>query len=121
MGTILISINPQHVDKILSGEKRCEYRTRKPNRVINKMIIYETSPIKKVVAECTLERVLTLPKEELWNQTSDMSGSTKDRFDNYFRKQDMATGFIIKDIDKCNKELIDYGIKYVPQSYIYLD
>lgn len=121
MGTILISINPQHVDKILSGTKRCEYRTRKPNRKVNKMVIYETSPIKKVVAECILEEVLTLPKDELWDKTYKISGTTKDRFENYFRKQDMATGFIIKEIIKCNKDLIDYGITFVPQSYIYLD
>ena len=67
MGTILISINPQHVEKILTGLKKCEYRTRKPNRDVNTMIIYETSPTKRVVAECILDEVLTLPKEELWN------------------------------------------------------
>ena len=107
MGTILISINPQHVEKILTGLKKCEYRTRKPNRDVNTMIIYE--------------KVLTLPKEELWNKTKDFSGTTKERFDKYFKKQDTATGFIIKSIKRCNKDLIDYGIKFVPQSYIYLD
>ena len=121
MGTILISINPQHVEKILTGLKKCEYRTRKPNRDVNTMIIYETSPTKKVVAICELEKVLTLPKEELWNKTKDFSGTTKERFDKYFKKQDTATGFIIKSIKRCNKDLIDYGIKFVPQSYIYLD
>ena len=40
---------------------------------------------------------------------------------NYFKKQDTSTGFIIKSIKSCNKDLIDYGIKFVPQSYIYLD
>lgn len=121
MSTILISINPQHVEKIMSGIKKCEYRTRKPNRVVNRMIIYETSPTKRVVAECILEEVLTLPKEELWNKTKDISGTTKERFDNYFKKQEYATGFVIKKVIKCNKKIIDYGIKFVPQSYTYLD
>lgn len=121
MGTILISINPQHVDKILSGIKKCEYRTRKPNREVTKMVIYETSPVKRVVAECSLDKVLTLPKDELWNITKDISGSTKDRFENYFRKQEMATGFIIKNIKRVDKSLNDYGVSFVPQSYIYLD
>ena len=121
MSTILISINPEHVEKIMLGIKKCEFRTRKPNRVVDKMVIYETSPTKRVVAECILEEVLTLPKEELWNRVKNISGTTKTRFDNYFKKQEYATGFIIKEVKRCNKELIDYGIKFVPQSYIYLD
>ncbi len=121
MATILISINPPHVDKILSGIKKCEYRTRSPKKEVNRMIIYETSPIKRVVAECELENVLTLPKEELWLKTKNLSGTTKDRFDNYFSKQDNATGFIIKNISKCDRSLDEYGIKFVPQSNIYLD
>jgi len=120
MSTILISINPQHVEKILSGVKKCEYRTRKPNRIVDKMIIYETSPTKRVVAECILEEVLTLPKDELWERTKEISGSVKERFDRYFKKQDYATGFIIKNIKIVNKELIDYGVTFVPQSYIYI-
>ena len=123
MSTILISINPQHVDKILSGVKKCEYRRTIPKRKVDKMLIYETSPIKRVVCECTLKEVKILPKMKLWEETHDISGSTIDRFSNYFRDREVAVGFIIGKIKVYNepKELKEIGINFVPQSYIYLD
>jgi len=50
---LLISIHKEHVDKILAGEKRWEYRKsifRKPKNEINKVYIYCTSPVEKIIA-----------------------------------------------------------------------
>ena len=44
--TIILSIHPNHIDKILSGEKRYEYRKRIPQD-INYLIVYATAPTKK--------------------------------------------------------------------------
>lgn len=123
MSTILISINPQHVKKILSGIKKCEYRRTIPKKKVDKIVIYETSPTKKVVCECTIKEVKILPKEQLWNETQNISGSTYERFSNYFKDRDKAVGYIIDKITKYKepKELKDLGINFVPQSYIYLD
>ncbi|MDE5767136.1 MAG: ASCH domain-containing protein [Malacoplasma sp.] len=51
MKKILISIKPEYVKNILKGIKKYEYRTKLPKEKISKIIIYCTSPIKKVVAE----------------------------------------------------------------------
>ena len=51
MSKILIPIKPEYVDKILSGNKKYEYRKIKPKRKVDKMIIYSTYPIMKVVGE----------------------------------------------------------------------
>ena len=49
---VLLSINPPYVDKIFNGEKKFEYRRAifKDNSV-DTIVIYSTSPIKKVVGE----------------------------------------------------------------------
>lgn len=49
MKSILLSINPQYVDKIMNGEKEYEYRKIKCKTKVDKMYIYSTIPIKKVV------------------------------------------------------------------------
>ena len=41
---ILISINPKHVAKILSGEKKFEYRTKAAKKDVDSLIIYEKAP-----------------------------------------------------------------------------
>ena len=55
--TILISIKPEYASKILDGIKKYEYRTTKAKNV-NKMIIYATSPVKKVIGEAEVKNIL---------------------------------------------------------------
>ena len=51
MCKLLMSINPEHVNNILSGAKRFEFRKTRCKEDIDSIIIYSTSPIMKVVAE----------------------------------------------------------------------
>ena len=64
--TVLLSIRPEFVEMILNGEKHFEYRRipfRREN--INRMIIYATSPVCRVVGECLIDGVLSMPKRAL--------------------------------------------------------
>lgn len=46
-----MSINPEHVNNIISGEKTYEFRKVKCKRKIDSIVIYSTAPIMQVVAE----------------------------------------------------------------------
>ena len=83
---ILISINPEHVKNIVNGTKKYEYRKIAAKQDISSIIIYETTPIKRVVAEAEIIKVLMNSPEELWQQTKEGSGISKDFFDAYFEK-----------------------------------
>ena len=66
--------------------------------------------------------MLELLPEDLWNQTHEYSGITKEYFDKYFRGRNVAYGYKlgkIKVYEKA-KDLLDFGIKYAPQSFVYL-
>ena len=43
MNKIVMSINPEHVNNIINGTKKYEYRTKAAKKDINRLIIYETS------------------------------------------------------------------------------
>ena len=58
MCSILISINPEHVENIFNGTKKYEYRKIKCKQDIDKIIIYSTSPIMKIVGEAKVEEIL---------------------------------------------------------------
>ena len=58
MCNMLISINPQHVENIFNGTKKYEYRKTKCKIKPTKIIIYASSPIKKVVGEIIIEDIL---------------------------------------------------------------
>lgn len=124
MCRILMPINPEYVDEILAGRKKYEYRKIKAKRNnIDKMIIYSTSPIMKVVAEVDIKEILEEEPEKLWEMTKNESGITKEFYNKYYKNKNTAIAYklgIIKVYDK-PKSLNDIGINYVPQSFVYLD
>lgn len=120
---IVISINPEYVDSILNGLKKFEYRTRAAKSDIEKIIIYETAPVKKIVAEAEIIEVLVMEPEKLWEKTKNKSGITKEFFNEYFKDRNLAYAYKLGKVIKYNepKDLAFYGIKSAPQSYVYVD
>ena len=89
MCDILLSINPEHVENILKGIKKYEYRKIACRRSVDKIIIYSTTPIKKVVGEAEVIDILQKEKDELWHETENESGITKIFFDEYYRNMEL--------------------------------
>jgi len=69
MCVILLSINPNHVENILNGTKRYEFRKKVCKRHVDKILIYSTTPIMKVVGEAEVEEVLVDNPEAIWKKT----------------------------------------------------
>ena len=74
MCNMLISINPEHVENIFNGSKRYEYRKIKCRQDIDKIIIYSTAPIMKVVGEAKVEKILVDSPDMIWEETKKYSG-----------------------------------------------
>ena len=124
MCKMLMPINPEYVDEILMGNKKYEYRKIKAKRKnIDKMVIYSTSPIMRVVAEVDVEGIIEASPEKLWEQTKEYSGITKDFYSKYYKNKEIAIAYKLGNIKVYDKpkKLCDIGINYVPQSFIYLD
>ena len=119
---ILISINPEHVQNIIAWKKKYEYRKVAAKQDISSIIIYETTPIKRIVAEAEIVDVLELPPEELWEQTKNESGISKAFFDKYFNNRTVAFAYKLGEIKVYDtpKTLMDYGVKAAPQSFVYV-
>lgn len=124
MCKILMPINPEYVDEILSGRKKYEYRKIKARRKnIDKIIIYSTSPVMKVVAEVDVKDIIEAQPEELWEITKHASGISKDFYNKYYKNRDIAIAYHLGNIKiyEKPKKLTDIGINYVPQSFVYLN
>ncbi len=121
MKKIIISINPEHVNNIINGTKKYEYRTKAAKKDVNKLIIYETMPVKKVVAEAEIVEVLALEPNALWEETKDYSGITKKFFDEYFENRKVAYAYKLGKIKVYDepKSLNEFGLRAAPQSFAY--
>lgn len=122
MCKILLSINPEHVENILSGEKQYEFRKIKCKEKVDKIIIYSTSPVMKVVGEVEVLDVIVDTPELVWCETAEFSGITKQFFDTYFRNREVAVAYKLGSVKKYRKpkDLAAFGIASAPQSFVYI-
>ena len=122
MSDILLSINPQFVDKIISGEKKYEFRTRVAKKRVKRIVIYCTFPRMKILAEAEILGVLKMDPESLWKETQKQAGITKSFFDAYFKGRKVAYAYKLGRVIAFSKEksLSDYGCKSAPQSFVYV-
>lgn len=118
----IFAIKPKYVEKIFSGEKRFEFRSTVCKQQINKMIIYETSPISKIVGEVSVSKILKDTPENIWLRTKDYAGIDYDSFMNYFKERKFAFAYVLENPTRYEtpKFLSEYNIKSVPQSFVYL-
>lgn len=124
MSKILMPINPIHVEKIMSGTKKYEYRKILPKKTnLDIMLIYSTSPIKKVIGEAEILEIIIDNKEIVWNKTKDNSGINKEFYDKYYQNKDFAVAYKLGKIKKYDnpKDLKEFNINYYPQSFVYID
>lgn len=119
---VLMSINPEHVENILNGSKKYEYRKIKCKEKVDKMIIYSTAPVMKVVGEAKIIEILEEEPEQLWKKTKNESGINYEFYKKYFNKREKAVAYKLAEIKQYDKpkELAEYGIKTPPQSYVYV-
>jgi len=123
MRQMLLSINPKHVENIMSGKKRFEFRKVRCKASVDRMIIYATAPKKMVVAEAEIEDVIEGEINAVWQQTKDFAGITYDFFRDYYKDKKVAVAYKLRNVEVYEqpKKLSDYGIEYPPQSFVYVE
>ncbi len=122
MCSILMSIKPEFVRRIMSGQKVYEFRKRACKRNIDKIYIYSTVPVRKVVGEAKVESVLVDSPAQLWKITQLGAGIDKIFFDLYFQDKSEAVAYKLTSVIEydCPKSLSELGVKVAPQSFQYI-
>ena len=122
MYNMLISIKPEHIENIFNGSKKYEYRKIRCKQDIDKIIIYSTYPIMKVVGEAKVEKILEDSPDRIWEKTKKYSGIDLNSYQKYFKDRSKAIAYKLTNIKKYDspKELSSYGIKAAPQSFVYI-
>lgn len=122
MCQMLLSINPEYVERILAGTKLYEYRKFRCRDDVDKIIIYATAPQKQVVAEAEIEYIIEDDVLNVWRQTKQHSGITYSFFRKYYKGKKKAVAYRLKNVVLYDKPLFlaDIGVSCAPQSYCYL-
>jgi len=123
---LLISIQPQFVEMILSGVKTVELRKLLPANLQpkTKIIIYSSSPVKAIVAIALVKKIEVLPPDELWQKCGKQTGTSPAAFQEYFKGKDKGYGLYLEQVEKLKKPItlakLREKINFAPpQSYMY--
>lgn len=121
---VLISIKPQYVEKIVSGEKKYEFRKRVFDTFkVDRVYIYSSAPEKKIIGSFKVGGLLIDSPEKLWKKVKNDAGIDFETYSKYFTNKANAYAIIIDDLIILETP-IDPRERFInftaPQSYIYL-
>lgn len=121
---VLLSIKPEFAEKIFNGTKKYEFRRsvfKKQN--VKTVVVYASSPVKRVIGEFEIENILNDDIQQLWNKTKEFSGISENFFFEYFTNKEKGYAIKIRKARKYDKELSlkdDFNAT-PPQSFMYLE
>lgn len=120
---VLMSIKPKFVKQIFEGIKLFELRKKIFRREVKTIIIYESSPTKKIVGEFTIDKIISDTPQKIYLDYGESLGISKNEYFKYFKNVDIAYAIKIKKVIKYEKELTlaDFNLERAPQSYQYIE
>lgn len=122
MSKVLFSIKPEYAQRILSGEKKFEFRKRLANNLVDTIVIYSTSPVMKIVGEVKVKEGIEKTPSALWEQTKKNAGITRKKYREYFKGCKKAFAYELGEVVTYTRgySLEEIDIRQAPQSFVYI-
>jgi type I restriction enzyme S subunit len=125
---VLISIKPRYVEKIKKGKKNYEFRksfcSKENLEKLERVYIYSSSHIKKIVARFSPNSIFKDHPRVLWKKCKKDSGISREGFFRYFRNKEKGIAIEISNLEIFEKPIDPYLIfpKFTaPQNFCYID
>ncbi|MBI3573671.1 ASCH domain-containing protein [Candidatus Kaiserbacteria bacterium] len=119
-----VPIKPIYAEKIISGIKRYEFRRNSIRNNLGHIIIYASSPIKKIIGVAEVRGVAGLSPSAAWESGRHAAGISRRDYRQYFQGKKRAYVIQIKRVHPLNRWVCpsDIDDKFcVPQSFSYVD
>jgi predicted transcriptional regulator len=125
----VLAIHPTHLEKIFSGEKTIEIRTRFSNQWEGKRAsLYATSPISGIAGEATIERVITASPDKIWEHFGHLVGCDRQDFESYAGGRERIYALVLSGVQEFADPIPLQQLSYLlnlnlsaPQSYLSLE
>ena len=123
MANVILSIKPKYADAIFSGKKKVEFRKKLFQKKINKIYVYSSSPVKKIIGYFTVSEIIKNTPENLWDCFSKSGCISEKDFFKYFENKSFGFSICIKETFEFSNNIDPYKFFkkfYPPQSYMYI-
>jgi predicted transcriptional regulator len=125
----VLAVQPGPLEKILSGTKTVEIRTRFSKRWEGRKIsLYATHPISGLAGEATIERVIEGAPNKIWEYFGSHAGCTRVEYDSYVKDHSTVHALLLSGVRSFSDPIPLAQLKYLlgvdlsaPQSYLSLE
>lgn len=120
----LLSIKPKYIEEINNGSKLYEFRKSIFKNDVDVIIVYASSPTKKIVGQIIVDKIIVDTPQNLWSKYQKHSGIIKEEFFEYFKNKEKGYAIKIKKYINYNEPIDPYEHNAdftPPQSYAYID
>jgi predicted transcriptional regulator len=118
----ILSIKPQYADAIFSGLKKVEFRKFTFKKDVEKVFVYSTSPVKKIIGYFTFNTIVENSPQILWEQFGRIGFIGEDEFFKYFENKNTGFSICIESTHKFSESIDPYKEfkNFIPpQSFCY--
>jgi len=120
----ILSIKPVYAKRILAGKKKYEYRKTRFKQPVERVFIYASSPMCRIIGEFRFDDLLHDSPARLWARTRRYSGIGLSDYMAYFDGKLEAYAYTIKSFVKYDEPIdpkaVIPGFR-APQSFSYID
>ena len=123
MTIALLSIRPKYSNAILSRQKHVEFRLRPFRKDIEHIVIYSSSPVRKVVGFFQVKNVRVLNTKQAWKEFGNLGCLSKEEFFEYCKNREQVVAISIDKVVQLSKPItLDRVNKNYcpPQSFRYI-
>lgn len=119
----ILSIKPEFVEEIIAGRKSYEFRKKGFKERVQKIYVYATRPVCRIIGEFTLGDILEGSPDYIWSLTNKRAGISRDYFYEYFENHNSAIALEIRSFIRYDEPLNPYLVfeRFTPpQSFCYV-
>ena len=118
-----LPIRPIYANRILSGDKRFEFRRAPINGALTHIVIYASTPTKKIVGLAEVAKVGASSPTAAWESSKHAAGISRKDFRRYFESKKRAYTIKLRNVIQFDRPVhldeVSLGFK-VPQSFRYV-
>lgn len=122
-GVALLPIQPDYARAIIDGKKKVEFRRRKFRSPVEFIVIYATSPIRRIVAFFRVSHIIEGAPCQLWTRYKHVAGMREEEFRAYYSGAAQAVAIGIAEVVVLSEPLPLESVGdslSPPQSFVYL-
>lgn len=118
-----MAIHPVYADAILDGAKHVEFRKRRLADDIRTIVLYATSPVRRVVGEFKIRETVVDDPESIWERFGDVGVIDRDAYGAYYANSENAVAFVVDEATRYETpQSLDEltTAPAIPQSFSYI-